>query len=167
MKLTTVKALAALVDAHDDQQLTSEPWDNAREVLTPQTKADPKIGSHRFEINVRRFGLMDKGIPSACFITIYPGANEMKNNIIVIATQSEDKPGVSVTNAAEQYAQAVGQYFSIPLNALVWIEHYPARHTIKESFDRVVFDNSAMKLIKPRWNRLDRETVEHWIGGKL
>lgn len=23
------------------------------------------------------------------------------------------------------------------------------------------------KLIRPQWNHIDRETVEHWIGGKL
>jgi hypothetical protein len=43
---------------------------------------------------------------------------------VVIATEVENNPGTSVTNAAEQLACQVCVEFSIDPSQLVWIEHY-------------------------------------------
>jgi hypothetical protein len=46
--------------------------------------------------------------------------------VVVIATERSDNPGMSVTIAAEQIADAVCRQMSIEPHRLVWIEHYPA-----------------------------------------
>src|SRR6266568_1692317 len=46
---------------------------------------------------------------------------------VVIATEMDDNPGTSVTSMAGPLATQVSQAFGLPLETLVWIEHYPDR----------------------------------------
>ncbi|HYE17368.1 MAG TPA: hypothetical protein VEA69_02930 [Tepidisphaeraceae bacterium] len=98
---------------------------------------------------------------------------------LVIATERDDNPGVSVTNFAEGQATIVVNRFGLDPERLVWIEHYPAspcplcarkgrrqgilcrvcggRRTRRESptFDLVTFTivrpGNRCELIEPRW----------------
>ena len=44
---------------------------------------------------------------------------------------------MSITNAAEEVAMQVYQFYEIPIAQLVWIEHYPKTADIDEEFDFV------------------------------
>jgi hypothetical protein len=46
--------------------------------------------------------------------------------VVVIVSEREDNPGVSVTNFAEELATILCHRYSIEPKRLVWIEHYPA-----------------------------------------
>lgn len=53
------------------------------------------------------------------------------NGNTVIATELPDNTGMSITNAAEEVAMLVCQFYEIPIAQLVWIEHYPKRADIE------------------------------------
>jgi hypothetical protein len=66
-------------------------------------------------------------------------------------------------------------------NRICWIEHYPEGiyASKNESFDRVTFDLTSrigghgnlsgiqFRFEHPKWKRIERATVEGWIGGAL
>ena len=80
------------------------------------------------------------------------------NGNTVIATELPDNPGMSITNAAASVAMQVCQCYEIPLEQLIWIEHYPAESGHEETFDLVHFKYNNGLLIVERWQRLS--TVE-------
>ena len=87
------------------------------------------------------------------------------NGNTVIATELPDNPGMSLTNAAASAAMQVCQYYEIPLEELVWIEHYPEEPTHEEAFDLVHFriDNSILEV--ERWQRISTEKAEQLLTG--
>jgi hypothetical protein len=85
---------------------------------------------------------------------------------VVIATEREDNPGASITNAAENLWAKVRGLFG---DDIVAIEHYPAnrygggrpiRDGLKEEWDRVtIVDGTA------EWSPLSREELADLIAG--
>lgn len=61
------------------------------------------------------------GCPSWCQLEILPLSDGCT---VVLATEVQDNPGTSVTNAAERLVHWVCLEFSIDPSSLVWIEHY-------------------------------------------
>jgi hypothetical protein len=63
--------------------------------------------------------------------------------VVVIATELEDNPGMSITNAAEYVATQICRSLDIDPHKLVWIEHYgyvsPMRALRPRTYDRVTF----------------------------
>ena len=91
-------------------------------------------------------------------------ANEGRT--VVIATEVEDNPGTSVTNAAEELACQVCVEFSIDPSQLVWIEHYgyPAPGELKRhprTYDLVTFTISPAArgavFRQPQWRPMRNE----------
>ncbi|NJM98260.1 MAG: hypothetical protein HC800_14865 [Phormidesmis sp. RL_2_1] len=78
----------------------------------------------------------------------------------VIATELPDNPGMSLTNAAASVAMQVCQYYEIPIQQLVWIEHYPEETGHEETFDLVRFGLTDGQLNVERWQRLSRHETE-------
>ncbi len=79
---------------------------------------------------------------------------------VVVATEREDNPGTSVTNAAELLATAVVKTFCLDPDKLVWVEHYaPGRlHGRREDLDLVTFGtvhvdraNRFVSFADPSW----------------
>src|SRR5687767_704206 len=48
--------------------------------------------------------------------------------VVVIATELDDNPGASITNAAEECAAQVCHRCRIHPSRLIWVEHYDDRH---------------------------------------
>ena len=109
------------------------------------------------------------GCPSYCWLRIYTAPDRT----VVIATEVDDNPGTSMTNMAAHLATEVTPTFGLPLDALVWIEHYPARRVIgghprlPASFDLVTFTWTPLGLRAPQWRRVSKEQVEALMGQRL
>lgn len=103
---------------------------------------------------------------SECYLEIY---QDEDGSCVVIATELQDNPGTSVTNAAGAIATQVVSEFGINPEKLTWIEHYPdrdygGRKTIPEDFDLVTFTRSGNELRYPKWKRVGKEEVERLIA---
>ena len=85
------------------------------------------------------------------------------NNNVVVATELLDNPGMSLTNAAASVAMQVCQYYEIPPEQLVWVEHYPEETGHEETFDLVHFSFDLGKLSAPRWKRISKEEVQQLL----
>jgi len=124
-----------------------------------------------------------------CRVRIYrPDLPEAKpgsaarDEAVVICTELQDNPGMSVTNSAERIAGEVISFHRLPA-PLVWIEHYQdgARGTKEDphTFDLVTFSSYEVedlgsymgeerkRIGEPSWKPLDRATVETLIGEPL
>jgi hypothetical protein len=105
-----------------------------------------------------------------------------RDEAVVICTEFQDNPGMSVTNSAERIAGEVISFHRLP-TPLVWIEHYQdgARGTKEDphTFDLVTFSSYEVedlgsymgeerkRIGEPSWKPLDRATVETLIGKPL
>jgi len=110
------------------------------------------------------------GCPSRCWLRIYKAPGQA----VVVATELADNPGTSITNMAEVLATHVCQEFGLPLDDLMWIEHYPercflgGRPRLPASFDHVTFAAlTAQGLQRPEWRRLSQAQVETLIEQAL
>ena len=110
-----------------------------------------------------------RGCPSSCWLRLY----QAPDRTVVIATEVDDNPGPSMTNMAEHLATEVTWTFGLSLDALVWIEHYPARRVVggrprlAASFDLVTFTCTPQGLRAPQWQRISQAEVEALIGQPL
>lgn len=98
---------------------------------------------------------------------------------VVIATEAPDNEGTSITNMAEDIATQVCRAHDIPLEKLVWIEHYfhESLPDIGETFDLVTFEISdephfgdpdgGKHLRHPNWKHLGKEGAEELFGSPL
>lgn len=97
---------------------------------------------------------------------------------LVIATEAGDNEGTSITNMAEQLAEAICQQFEINPSKLIWVERYTA-----DSYDdgdaddercSLVFFNLSgdgvfqskhrrVKFSNPRWVPIDKKVVSALI----
>jgi hypothetical protein len=99
---------------------------------------------------------------------------------VVICSEVPNNPGDAITNSAEVLAAGVIRANEL-LTPLIWIEHWPGESAGggAETFDLVIF--SSYKVIErapylgetrawigePTWKRLNRNTVEILVGGKV
>ena len=107
--------------------------------------------------------------PSYCWLRIYTAPGQS----VVLATELDENPGTSITNAAERLAMNVARTFGLTLDSLRWIEHYPERQGshgrpgLPESFDLVTFTPTAQGLQSPEWTRLNPAQVEAMLSQPL
>lgn len=109
------------------------------------------------------------GSKAHCRLRIYGGDPDRPS--VVIATEAEDNPGTSITNAAESLATRVCQDFRLDPDTVLWVEHYRdraffgGRPQFQERFDLVSFDRSPDGSFRhPGWRPLARASVERLIG---
>jgi hypothetical protein len=78
------------------------------------------------------------GRRSWCGLALIPRSD---GRIVVVASEREDNPGTSVTNACEELATMVVQTFGLDARKVIWIEHYPPGkiHGKHEDWDLVTF----------------------------
>ena len=114
-----------------------------------------------------------------CRIRIYLPEDE-RDAPVVICSELPNNEGSSVTYSSHQIAAEVIRYHRLSTKP-VWIEHYPKEATDghSETFELVVFSSHEVKerapylgetrltLGEPRWNSLDRESVEALIGEEV
>jgi hypothetical protein len=100
---------------------------------------------------------------------------------VVVATEAPDNEGTSITNMAESVATQVARTYGIPLDKLIWIEHYvhegpdPKPGGIPETFALVTFDTLAMNrggnvgeaLAHPKWKYLRRDEAVELLQREL
>src|SRR5207244_3711118 len=104
-----------------------------------------------------------------CWLRIYTAPDRT----VVIATEVNENPGTSITNMAEHLATEVTRTFGLSHDALVWIEHYPARRVLggyprlAESLDLGTFTWTPQGLRAPQWRRVSKEQVETLMGQPL
>jgi hypothetical protein len=116
--------------------------------------------------------------PAQCRVRIYL-PNDIRDAPVVICSELPDNPGGSITNSAEVIAAGVIRSHELP-TPLVWIEHWPNESTGgAETFELVVFSSYEVEERAPylgetrarigpaTWKRLDRDSVEVLIGGKV
>jgi hypothetical protein len=89
------------------------------------------------------------------------------NNNVAVVTELPDNTGMSITNAAEELAMQVCQYYEIPMAELIWIEYYPQRVGRNESFDRVKFQIKHSCFTEPTWEPISDWEAEKLIGCPL
>jgi len=96
----------------------------------------------------------------------------LTNIFQLMACETKDNPGVSVTNAAALVAtQAWRQLLPQAKEGIVFIEAYvDPRHVHiapGERFAEVTFDLDGDALHSPRWRHRERAEVERLIGGPI
>ena len=110
------------------------------------------------------------GCDCHCYIKVVGNA--------VLCTEADDNTGTSVTNFVEILMQEVCQKYGIPMENLVWIEHYeasPESFSHKDdTFDLVTFNITdhpspwgrvtGKRFVNPKWKQADREWVEKTFG---
>ena len=64
--------------------------------------------------------------------------------------------GKSITNAAEELAEQICQYYEILPTRLILIEHYPSDGSAGEEFSLVRFLFSESRLVNPRWRSISK-----------
>lgn len=102
------------------------------------------------------------------------------NGNTVICTEPWDNHGISVTNAAEDIATAVCRQHGIPLEQVVWIEHYIHQEgpKLEHRFDRVTFKDVSdephlgkrdgqQHLRHPQWKYMTSRDAEALFGREL
>jgi hypothetical protein len=96
------------------------------------------------------------GFDSHCDIQI--------NGNVVIATELNSNKGTSVTNFAEYLATEICKKYNIPMEKLVWIEHYEAHG----DYDLVTFTIDGDKFTSPKWTRISEEKAKQiFSAGKV
>jgi len=99
-----------------------------------------------------------------CALEILPLAD---GRTVVIATETADNPGTSVTNVAEHLASEVCDRFGIDPATLVWIEYYgyPSAVHPKEprTYEQVTFTRRPRDDV--RWSdAVNRHHPDGWPG---
>ena len=77
------------------------------------------------------------------------------NGRVAIATELPNS-GKSITNAAEELAEQICQYYEVPPDQLTLIEHYPACGCVPEEFSVVDFSWIRSRLVAPQWQTISK-----------
>lgn len=123
-----------------------------------------------FEFSVLRYGQRK---PARCGLRIYLHPQYA----VVVASELENNPGMSITNAAELLAEQVCKRFFLRPSSLVWVENYPSRvvrgasgkilHRTEETWDLVTFTVSHEAFSLPKWRHISRQEAEALCGQSL
>jgi hypothetical protein len=114
-----------------------------------------------------------------CRVRIYL-PDDIRDTPVLICSELPTNSGGSVTNSAEVIAAEVIRSHELP-TPLVWIEYWPKESTGggAETFELVVFSSYEVEERVPylgetrariggaAWKRLDRDSVEVLVGGKV
>jgi hypothetical protein len=93
-------------------------------------------------------------------------------SIVVILAECKHNPGASVTNLAEVFAYYAAVGFGVPLECVMWIEHYPRHGPNDETFHLIEFgphrDTQRPDSLGPAtWHPFSRAKLEHMLGCEL
>lgn len=98
--------------------------------------------------------------PGKCEVDI------LGNVAVVTQMDMSERPGISITNAAETIAEDICNRFNIPCKKLIFIEHYKDVSFGQETYSLVNFDIDSDKFLNPKWKRISLETVAEIIRTK-
>lgn len=105
---------------------------------------------------------------SVCEVAIFEGRGEEAGKKVIILTEPENNPGMSVTNGVEKIATQVLRQNSLHHLDAVFVEHYPksAMHPKGETWDLVTltWDCQGNAYRSPEWKHANWETVAPMIG---
>ena len=120
------------------------------------------------------------GCASHCRARLYSDAS----GVLVLLTERDDNDGTSVTNAIEELAMQLCDFYHLDGSATVWVEHYPDGRNereraancpdpiFEEHFSVVTFghvercSDGGWGLRLPNWAPLTVEKFEVLIGEK-
>jgi hypothetical protein len=89
-----------------------------------------------------------------CRVRLYL-PEEDRDAPVVVCTEQEDNPVMSITNAAERIVGEVLDPHKLPGLPVVWIEHYEngSRGTVEDphTFDLVLFSSYEVEEVATRW----------------
>ena len=88
-------------------------------------------------------------IEAYCRVRVY----EHQGKTVAVVTEEPGNTGMSITNAAEWLLPEIAAQYALPAD-VTWIEHYPARGKLPESYDLVSLASGA-----PTWRRLSGEEL--------
>jgi hypothetical protein len=94
-----------------------------------------------------------------CRVRLY----EHDGQQVVVATEIDGNPGMSVTNAAEDIATQLVTDYGLDIERLVWIEHY-CYPDEDHKFDLVRFTWEDGKASDPQWRCITFEEAERLTG---
>lgn len=106
-------------------------------------------------------------VESRCGLMIrkHPGAH-----VVIASELYDDNPGTSVNYWSAQLANALCEKRGLDPSRLVFIEHTPDRGSrleiYKETFDRVIFQESAGGFSDPDWEPMTCEQVDALLAGE-
>ena len=103
-----------------------------------------------------------------CYLDI----KRFPDKVVVIATETGDNEGTSITNMAEHIATQVCRDFDIDPQSLVWIELYDTEsyrgaNEERDEYDLVTFDWNGRQFSKPKWKHLTRSELYALIGEEV
>jgi len=109
------------------------------------------------------------GHEGRCYLQVFERRGALP---VVLACETKDNPGASVTNAAASIAtQAWRQLLPHAREGIIFIDAYlDPRHmhiAPGERFAEVTFDLDGDALHSPRWRHIERVDVERLIGGPI
>jgi len=109
------------------------------------------------------------GHEGRCYLQVFERRGALP---VVLAWETKDNPGASVTNAAAQVAtQAWRRLLPQAKEGIIFVEGYiDPRHVHiapGERFAEVTFDLDGDALHSPRWRHRERAEVERLIGGPI
>jgi tryptophan 2,3-dioxygenase len=104
-----------------------------------------------------------------CYLQVFERRGALP---VVLACETNDNPGASVTNAAASIAtQAWRRLLPQAKEGIVFVEAYVDPHHVHiapgERFAEVTFDLDGDALHSPRWRHRERAEVERLIGGPI
>ena len=94
-----------------------------------------------------------------------------EERVVVVMTDHPENTGKSVTNAVEHIAAAVALSDDVEPGMAAWIEHYPQRGDVPESYDLVDLTwerhprTGQLFARNPRWTRIDPEVAFGLMAG--
>jgi len=109
------------------------------------------------------------GHEGCCYLQVFERRGALP---VVLACETKDNPGASVTNAAASIAtQAWRRLLPRAKEGIVFVEVYVDMHHTHsapdERFAEVTFDLDGDALHSPRWRHRERAEVERLIGGPI
>ena len=88
-------------------------------------------------------------VDAYCRVRVY----EHQGKTVAVVTEEPNNTGMSITNAAEWLLPEIAAQYALPAD-VIWIEHYPERGRLPESYDLVSLASGA-----PTWRRLSGDEL--------
>ena len=102
-----------------------------------------------------------QGKPATCDLRVD------RPNHLVLVSEIQNNPGMSVTNAVVSLANQVIRDFELDPNKLVWLERYDARiyrEEADQNYTLVRFTYEDGWLTDPRWEYLRTQEAKTYLG---
>ena len=108
-------------------------------------------------------GLWD--MPSKCGLKIMNRGDE---KIVIVSELYQDNPGTSITQAASLLAKQICDYFALPYEKMIYIEHNPGMNSklsfYDEDFFLVEFDLQNNNFTNTKYKKLKHNEIEEFFN---